>query len=246
MLLAINIGNTNISFALFKGQKIKAYRDTPLRDYSKSILSRVLSGNKISAALICSVVPGLSGKLIKDTRSLTGIKALVIGKDIRVPIKTVYQYSQLGVDRQVNIYAANRIYQPPVIIVSCGTALTIDVISKDMLHLGGLIIPGLQLSLTALNLGTAQLPSIKLEPPAGILGKNTKTSMLNGVVLGTSASVSSLVKKIMLKTGAKTKVIGTGGGISLVNKFVPEIKTIDKQVTLKGIALIYENANKND
>jgi type III pantothenate kinase len=246
MLLAINIGNTNISFALFKGQKIRAYWDTPLRDYSKSILSSALSGNKISAALICSVVPGLSGKLIKHIRSLTGIKALVIGKDIRVPIKTVYQYSQLGVDRRVNIYAVSRVYRAPAIIVSCGTALTIDVISKDMLHLGGLIIPGLQLSLTALNLGTAQLPSIKLKSPVGILGKNTKTSMLNGVILGTSASISSLIKKIMLKTGSKTRVVGTGGGISLVNRFAPEIKTTDKKITLKGIALLYESTNKND
>lgn len=246
MLLAINIGNTNISFALFKGQKIKTCWDIPLKKYSKYSLARRLSGNKINAALICSVMPETSGKLSKDIRSLSGIKALFIGKDIRVPMKTVYQRRQLGCDRLLNVYAASKIYKAPVVIVSCGTALTIDAVSKDMLHLGGFIMPGLQLSLTALNLGTAQLPSIEIGTPSGLLGKNTRTSMLNGVILGAGASLSVLIENIILKTGKKTKVVGTGGGIKLVSKFTRGIKIIDTRITLKGIALVYKNTENAD
>ncbi len=102
--------------------------------------------------------------------------------------------------------------------------------------------PGLQLSLTALSMGTAQLPVIGLKPPAGVLGKDTRESMLSGVVLGTAKAVNGLIKSIRLKTGRGTKVIGTGKGISLIRKFVPEMKIIDKNITLKGIALINENA----
>ncbi len=244
MLLAVNIGNTNISFAFFKAQKIKTCWDIPLRDYSKSRLAKRLTVNKISAALICSVVPGLSSELIADIYNLSGIKPQLIGRSIRVPIKTRYDQSQLGYDRLVNAYAASRIYKVPAIIISCGTAITIDAVSKDKVHLGGLIMPGLKLSLAALNLGTAQLPKLELKQSCGLLGKSTKSSILNGVILGASAAASALIKKIKLKIGTKTEVIGTGGDINKMSKFSPEIKIIDSKITLKGIALIYEDTKR--
>ncbi|MCK9571813.1 MAG: type III pantothenate kinase [Candidatus Omnitrophica bacterium] len=246
MLLAVDIGNTNISCAIFKGTCVLASWEIALKDYSRFILSKKILHKNIDAALIASVVPEFSRRLIKDIYKLSKIKALLIAKDIRLPIKTVYhQPKELGSDRLVNAYAASKIYKTPVIIISCGTAITIDAVSINNIHLGGFIMPGLKLCLTALNLATAQLPAITLKPPNGLLGKDTKSSILNGVIFGTSASISGLIKNISSKMKGKITLIGTGGDIRLIKKLSPEIKIIDPMLTLKGIALIYANKKTN-
>jgi len=246
MLLAVDIGNTNISCAIFKGARVLASWKIALNDYSRFILSKKILHKNIHAALIVSVVPEFSQRLIKDIYQLSKIKARLIDKDIRLFIKTVYrQPKQLGSDRLVNAYAAGKIYKTPVIIISCGTAITIDAVSIDNIHLGGFIMPGLKLCLTALNLATAQLPAIALKSPTGSLGKDTKSSILNGVVLGASASISVLIKTISSKMRGKVTLIGTGGDIRLIKKFSPEIKIIDPLLTLKGIVLIYAHTKTN-
>jgi len=245
VLLAIDIGNTNISFALFKGSRINKNWDIPTKSYSKLKLLKKLKGKLIRFALICSVVPGIVNKLAGDIHSISGVKPEIIGRDIFVPIKNFYRNKkQLGQDRLVNAYAASQIYSVPVIVVSYGTAVTLDVVSKNRTYLGGLIQPGLRLSLSALNSGAAMLPKLNLLPACGLIGIDTRSSILNGVILGSSGSTDALIERIRLKTGKNTLVIGTGGDISLIKKSSKYIKTVDEDLTLKGIFLVYKNGLK--
>ena len=243
MLLAIDIGNTNISFGLFKGSRLSKTWDIPVKNYPKTVSLKGNSFLKTSLKniVICSVVPQVTAKLSVDIAAISGIKPNIIGKDIKVPIKNLYlDQKQLGIDRLVNAYAASIIYGHPVIVVSCGTAITLDVVSKSGAYLGGLIQPGLNLAASMLAAKTALLPGIKLKEPSGIIGQDTRSCILNGVVLGAAGSIDSLIEKIRAKIGKKAPAIGTGGDIELIKKYSKHINKVDPNLTLKGINLIYE------
>jgi len=242
MLLAVDIGNTNISLALFKGSKLSKSRDIPLKKYTRVRLLKYIGKESPDAALICSVVPSMTKRLSNDLKKIAGIEPKLIGKDISVPLKNLYQNpKQLGQDRLLNAYAASEIYSTPVIVVSCGTALTVDAVSKNREFLGGFILPGLRSSLSSLNTDTALLPKLKLCPASGTIARNTQAGILNGVIAGSAGAIDALIEKILLKIGKQAKVIGTGGDICLIKKFSRYIIKVDKELTLKGIFFAYKN-----
>ncbi|MFH0855472.1 MAG: type III pantothenate kinase [Candidatus Omnitrophota bacterium] len=241
MLLAVDIGNTNISLAVFKGSRIVKSWIIPVKKYRPL---RSL-GLPIKGALICSVAPQITRRLIIDIKKSLGIKPLIIGKNAGVPLKNLYQEpKQLGPDRLVNAYAASRIYSTPVVVVSCGTAITVDAVSKNKEYLGGYILPGIHSLFLALSLNTALLPKVKLTAPDSGIGRNTRGCILKGVILGGAGAIDALIEKIRLKTGKNTKVIGTGGDIELIKRFSKHKIKADKNLTLKGIFLTYKKIIK--
>lgn len=249
MLLAINIGNTNISFGIFtqnSGKKnteavLKFY--LPVKTYSQVKLAKKLGLRfKISKIIICSVLPKLTNIVQLDLKSLTGIKAQVIGKDLIAPIKNLYrQPKQLGQDRLINAYAASQLYSTPLIVIDSGTAITLDVVSKNKTFLGGLIMVGVEMSLAALNEKTALLPKIRLTQPSKLIGQDTKSSILSGIIFGTTAAIDELTKQIKRYLGKNTLIIGTGGNIPLIKRNSKIKIHVDKDLTLRGIKLINEN-----
>jgi len=259
MLLTIDIGNTNISFGIFSATKrggcanicggktdkiIKTF-DLPSRQYSLNKFREKIGSLEITDILICSVVPKLTNTVSKDLAGTFGKKPLVIGKDARVPIKNCYRNpSQVGQDRLVNAYAGLIFYGAPLIIIDSGTAITFDVISKRKAYLGGLILPGLGISLAALNEKTALLPRIKLRYPKELIGRDTISSILSGVVIGAGALADALSNRIKRKIGENTRVIGTGGSIDLIKRCSALKIKIDRDLTLKGLNLIYKNKIK--
>ncbi|MEI6831168.1 MAG: type III pantothenate kinase [Candidatus Omnitrophota bacterium] len=246
MLLAIDIGNTNITCGIFKGAKIIHTFDIPTCAYNIKKLKANLGKLNPVDALICSVVPKTTQVITKDLTKLIGKKPYIIGKNIQVPIKNRYRNpSQVGQDRLVNAYAGLIFYGTPLIIIDSGTALTFDVISKQEAYLGGLILPGLGISLAALNEKTALLPRIKLQYPKELIGTDTISSILSGVVIGAGVLASGLASRIKRKIGKHTQIIGTGGSINLVKKYSDISIKIDRNLTLKGLSLIYENEIKN-
>ena len=248
MLLAVDIGNTNISFGVFaENNKIIRKFDIPSRSYLKTALARKLKNcPKISDSVICSVAPKLTSILARDLKSLTGRSPYIIGKQLIVPIKNLYRIpKQVGSDRLVNAYAACRLYKAPLIIIDSGTAITFDVISKRKTYLGGLIIPGMQISLEALHEKTALLPEVKLQQPKTFIGRDTKNSILSGVIFGTAALSKELAKRIKQYIGKNARVIGTGGNICLIKKYSGMKMKINPELTLKGINLVYKNFKKN-
>ncbi|MDD5109171.1 MAG: type III pantothenate kinase [Candidatus Omnitrophica bacterium] len=242
MLLAVDIGNTNITFGIFKGKKLQKQFDIPTKEYSKSKLLRKLRIKpKLSATLICSVVPKLTRILQRDLMIETGKKPYILGNDLVVPINNPYHKpNQLGQDRLVNAYAGSCLYKVPLIVIDSGTAITFDVIDKNKKYLGGLIIPGMKISLEALSEKTALLPPVSLNTPMIFMGCDTKNSILNGIVFGTAGSVKELTNKIKQCIGKNALVIGTGGNIDLIKKYSGINLKVDTDLTLKGINFIYE------
>jgi type III pantothenate kinase len=243
MLLAVDIGNTNISFGLFKGGRLVRRFDLSSQAKNKqALLRKKLSGARVDDAVICSVVPALTVELRRLLSRLLHIKPHIIGRDIKVPIKNLYRKPmQVGQDRLVNAYAASKLYGAPLVVIDFGTAVTFDVVSKNREYLGGMILPGLGISLDALAQRTALLPKIKLANPSEFIGRDTKNSMLSGIVYGFTALTDDLAGRIKGKIGRDSKVIATGGNISLIGRYCRSINKIDKNLTLRGLSLIYQS-----
>jgi len=240
MLLAIDIGNTNITLGLFNGARLVRRASIPTKEKKYSLrLKRILGKDKIDDALICSVVPKATGRLVKDLRRLFFKGPYIIGKDIVVPIKNLYRNpGQVGQDRLVNAYAGAMLYGTPLIVIDFGTAVTFDVISKDRGYLGGLILPGMNLSLSALSEHTALLPRVELAKPKEFIGRDTKNSMLSGIVYGFAALTDDIISRLKKKIG-KARVIATGGDAKIVSGYAKSLSKVDTDLTLKGIALTF-------
>ena len=246
MLLAVDVGNTNISCGIFKGSKLIRQFDISAKACFKTSLKKKLKNtSEISASLICSVVPKQTIIISGFLKSLTNKAPYILGKNLTVPIKNLYRNpKQVGQDRLVNAYAASVFYQTPLIVIDSGTAITFDVISKNKAYLGGLIAPGMEISLAALKEKTALLPRVKLAQPKMLIGRDTKNSILSGIVFGTAALCSELTKGIKQRIGKNALVIGTGGNIRLIKQYSKLQIKIDKDLTLKGINLVYKNGIK--
>ncbi|MFA4842284.1 MAG: type III pantothenate kinase [Candidatus Omnitrophota bacterium] len=241
MLLAIDIGNTNIAFGVFNGKRLmRRYAVfTSSANYMPG-LKKIFAKNSIDDAIVCSVVPKAIVRINHDLGYLLGKRPYNIGKEILVPIKNLYRVpAQVGRDRLVNAYAGCALYGAPLVVVDFGTAVTFDVVSKNKEYLGGMILPGLELSLDALAEGTALLPRIKLDKPNRFIGQDTKNSMLSGIVFGFAALTDNLTGRIKNEIGGNAKVIGTGGNIRLAAKYCKTFDKIDPDLTLKGLNLIY-------
>jgi len=243
MLLAIDIGNTTIACGVFlKGRLVKRISiptDTrkSVNYYGRYFRSKFKNMDDV---IICSVVPKMTGILAKAIKQTFSKKPIIIGKDIIVPVKNLYRNPrQVGQDRLVNAYAGLKLYGSPLIVVDFGTAVTFDVVSKRGEYLGGVIAPGLRTSLSALAEHAALLPSVELSKPKEIIGRDTKESMLSGVVYGMGCLADGLILKLKVKMGKSTKVISTGGDIALVKQHSRRIDCMDRNLTLKGLQLLY-------
>lgn len=243
MLLAIDIGNTNISFGVFSGNKIVKRFDIAASNYSLQGLKMWLERVDIGDSTICSVVPQATKAIKKHLKELCGKEPYMIGKDVIVPIKNLYRKpKEVGTDRLVNAYAAVTLYGAPLIVVDFGTAVTFDVLSKKREYLGGMILPGLEISLDSLAQRTALLPKIKLGRPKEFIGRDTRSSMLSGIVYGFASLTDELTESIKNKIGRHSRVIGTGGNIDLMGRYCKRIDKIDRDLTLKGINLLAQLA----
>ena len=245
MLLAIDIGNTNISLAVFKGASLlkRAVLPTSAKSY-KHILKKLIGRNDMQV-VVCSVVPDATVRLRQELKRL-GVKAYIIGKEIKVPIKNLYRKpGQVGQDRLVNAYSGVRLYGAPLVAVDFGTAITFDSISASGAYLGGMILPGLGISLDSLASRTALLPKIKLQPPREFIGKDTQSSILSGVVFGYAALVDELCARLKQKLGRRAKVVLTGGNARFMAKFCRNFDQVDPDLILKGLMLLGKNYKKN-
>lgn len=238
MLLSIDIGNTSITLGLFRAARLIKRYSLPTKGYAIAGIKRGL-GNRIpDAAVICSVVPHATRKLAGELKRL-GLAVYIIGRDIKVPVRNLYRDpKQVGLDRLVNAYAGIRLYGAPLVVVDFGTAVTFDAISKNKEYLGGMILPGMKISLEALNERTALLPKIGLAEPEDFIGKDTKNSMLSGLFYGFGSLTAALSRSIKGKIGRDAKVILTGGNAAQIAPYCKGVYKVDPDLTLKGIFLL--------
>ena len=243
MLLTIDIGNTTMAFGVFRGKKLVSTWKIPThRLFLKHDVLKPLKD--IEGVIISSVVPKATTVMKKIISKRIKITPLVLGENIKAPIKNLYRKpKQVGQDRLVNAIAARQLFGTPAIIVDFGTAITFDVISKRGDYLGGIIVPGIEISLDALSSKAALLPRIKLSPPKELLGRDTVSSMKSGIFYGFGSLCDCLIKKLKGKYG-EGLVIATGGHSELMAKFSNSIDKVKTDLTLHGLRIIYKKARK--
>lgn len=231
-LLAIDIGNTNITVGLFNGSRlVKKYKVPPGSRHTRFLPADV--------AVISSVVPKILPCIVKSLKKSGIHKIFVVGRNVNAPIRNMYKVkSQVGSDRLVNAFAAKTLYGSPAVIVDFGTAITFDVVSVKGDYLGGLILPGIELSLKSLYDRTALLPKVELKDAPYIIGKDTVSSMRGGILFGFGAMCDGLISRYRKMIGKPIKVIATGGNAPLIKKYAKSIQIVDENLTLKGLLLI--------
>ncbi|MDD6614614.1 MAG: type III pantothenate kinase [Lachnospiraceae bacterium] len=254
MVLAVDIGNSNIVLGCFEKDRILFIERLCTNQHSTALEYTILIKNiielnhldreVIQGGIISSVVPSVTHTVQEAMVRLTGKQVMVVGPGIRTGLRIMLDNpAQLGSDRVADAVAAVNEYPCPLIIIDMGTATTISAIDREKNFLGGMIIPGLRVSLESLTMRTSQLPKISLDPPKKVIGSNTVDCMKSGIIYSTAGSIDGAVERIEEEMGEKCTVISTGG---LARKIIPYCKRdiiIDDQLLLKGLMIIY-NKNK--
>ena len=254
MIICIDIGNTNIKYAIYEEDTLKvSFRvATDLKktsdEYGAQLTSMLASKNikvnDITGGIVSSVVPSLDYTIDKMCALYLGIEPLRIAPGLKSGLNIrCADAREVGADRIVNCVSAIVGYgeNKPMIVVDFGTATTVNVISANNEFIGGVIAPGIKGSLDSLVNGTAKLPRVEIEAPRSIIAKNTVTNMQAGLVFGFAGLVEYIVKRIKkeLKTN-DVKTIATGGFSTIIAKEIECIDVVDKLLTLKGLKYLYD------
>ncbi len=256
MLLAIDAGNTNVVFALFDGEKIKArwrIATDPRRTADEYIvwLRQLLELNglgieAVDAVIIGTVVPRALHNLTVLSEKYFNVTPMVAGRGganwgIALDVD---QPDTVGADRVLNIIAAHETYKQDILIIDFGTATTFDVADYEGAYKGGVIAPGINLSLDALVGKTAQLPRIALESPedSNVIGRTTESQMLIGIFWGYVAMIEGLVERTKAQVGRPTKIIATGGLAILFDEHTDVFDHLESDLTLRGLLILYQRA----
>lgn len=252
MIICIDVGNTNIKYALFEGDslamsfRVATEHKKTSDEYGGQIIS-ILRNNgirpeDIDGGIISSVVPPLDYTIERMCRTYLKISPLLLAPGLKTGLNIkVDNAKEVGADRVVNNVSAVRKYGAPVIVIDFGTATTFNVIDENGVFIGGVIAPGIKGSLDSLVNGTAKLPRVEIERPARVIGTNTVTNMQSGIVFGFAGLVEYIVKKIkreMKRDDVLT--VATGGFSEVIAKEITCIDKVDKLLTLEGLKYLYD------
>lgn len=251
MLLCVDIGNTNITLGLYKGEepgprwRLATDHERMPDEFVLQLLGLLsyagLSRDEINGAAIASVVPPLTAKWVEVCRRGLGRDPLVVEGRVKTGVTILYEDpTAVGADRIVDAVAAYRLYGGPACIVDFGTATTFDAISKAGEYLGGAIAPGIGIAAQALFERTAKLPRVELARPPSAIGRNTVHSMQSGLLFGYVSLVEGMVSRFRQELGADTKVIATGGLAEVMGRETPVIQILAPWLTLDGLCMVYE------
>ena len=260
MILAIDIGNTTCSFGVFARPGLRPGRagergkleghfsigtqtsrtpDEITLQLKALAKTHKLHLSRASQIIVCSVVPRMSALLIQALRSLEDVPIRVVGQDLTVPLVNRYTYpEQVGQDRLVGAYAAWTRFRNACIVADFGTAITIDVVTKAGEYLGGVIVPGLEISLEALATRTALLPKVELKEPPELLGRDTANSIRSGLIHGCAALCDGLIGQLKAQHAPKATVVATGGASPLITKYAASLQHLRPHLVLEGLAAL--------
>lgn len=252
MLLAIDIGNTNIVFALCEGGatraqwRIRTDAHRTADEYAVWLFALMameqIPKHAVTAAILSSVVPDANFSMKRFIRDYLRCEPCVVtpgALDLGMPILLDHP-TELGADRLINAFAAWSTWAQALIVIDFGTATTFDVISGQGEYLGGLIAPGINLSLEALQRAAAKLHGIAITHPETVIGKNTTSAMQAGIYYGYTGLIEGIVSRIKGERGEAMKVIATGGLAPLYADATPMIDVVDADLTIRGLMMIHE------
>ncbi len=258
MLLAIDVGNTNIVFAIFDGNKIAGQwrlstdNKRTADEYAiflKSLMAmKDISFSSVSDIIISSVVPQNLFSISKFCDDYFAINPLIVGdKNVEIGMQVYLDCkSEVGADRLVNAVAAYNKFGGDVVIIDFGTATTFDVIDGNGNYIGGLISPGINLSIDALHRAAAKLPEIAVARPKKVIGTSTISAMQSGVYFGYTGLIEGIISNIEKEYGKKMTIIATGGLAALFAKATEKIAHLESDLTINGLKEIFDiNRRKN-
>lgn len=250
MLIAFDVGNTEITVGLFAADKLTAHwrltthPDRTPDEWSVALGTMLSQGGqdvkRLKAGVVGSVAPAVTRPLLEGLKKLTAIPTTVVDATSPLPIVLdVEEPRSVGADRIINTLAAVERFQCDTVVVDFGTATTFDCITQDGRFLGGVIMPGLRTSADQLTRATAKLPATELEPPTRTIGRRTEECIRAGVLFGTADAVDGLVRRILAEwpTGRKPKVVATGGLATVIVPLSKTIELADGDLTLHGLRI---------
>ena len=253
MILALNIGNSNITFGGYTpdGKLVfssRLFADTALS--SDELLYKIVNmlalygaePQQITAVIFSSVVPPINFMMTKALTRLLGEPPMVVGPGVKTGLNIRMEvHNQLGADLVANAVAALEKYAPPIIMIDMGTATTISYISAKRSYEGGLMFPGVRLSLDALSDHTAQLPDISLQHPKQLIGKNTEDCMRSGIVYGTAGMLDGIIDRIReMLPGEQPTIVATGSNAPVIVRYCRNKVYYDKYLLMNGLWAIYQ------
>lgn len=253
MLLAIDVGNSNTSIGLFddhKNLQFLASLDTDSRKTADQISVDLMNlfalygfhYKDVTGAILCSVVPPLNFMMQKALTRLLGKPPMVVGPGVKTGLNIrLTNQTQVGADIVADAVAALEKFPAPIITIDMGTATTIGVISEGRNYEGGLLLPGVNVSLEALSRRAAQLPDISLQHPKSLIGKNTEECMRSGIVYGTAGMLDGVIDRIREEfPGKEVTVVATGGNAPVIVRYCRNQIIYDKYLLMDGLWTIYQ------
>jgi type III pantothenate kinase len=251
MLLAIDIGNTNITFGLYDGEtlgprwRIRTIHEKMPDEYGilldQLFRHRGTSVDQVSGVAVASVVPPLTPIFEQVSREYLGQEPLVVDAGVRTGVRIRYDNPRdVGADRVVDAAAVRALYGTPACVVDFGTATTFDALSADGDYLGGAIAPGVGIAAQALFERTAKLPRVELTRPPAAIGRNTVHSIQSGLLYGYVGLVEGVVARFKAELGPGTRIIATGGLAEIIARETDVIDVVDPWLTLHGLRIVYE------
>ena len=243
LLIAIDMGNTTTSYAIFKNRQILDFGSVKTVNIPKNCHFLNISG-KYNAihTVICSVVPKKCHILAKHISKNHQIKLYIVGKELKLNTPSAYNPKALGLDRLVNVYGGLKFYRKPMLIIDFGTAITFDYVSKRGRFEGGLIVPGVETSAEALSAKAALIPKLKgIKHVRNLLGRDTDEAFQSGLLNGFGALADGLVERFKQRFGRNMTVVATGGFSKRISAYAKSFDYVDPLHTLKSLAQIYRN-----
>jgi type III pantothenate kinase len=251
MLLAIDIGNTNVVLGVFDKEKLvenwRVGTNTQITPDEYAMIFKDLFGfvglefKQITGVIISTVVPPLLPVMIEMSHKYFRLEPMVVTHEIKTGITMRYDNpKEVGADRIVNAAAAYKFYGGPIIIVDFGTATTFCAVTKSGEYLGGAITPGVKISAEALFQRASKLPRVELAKPAKVIGADTISAMQSGIIYGYAGLVDGIVERMKKEFSMEAKVVATGGLAELVSPETKTIQEIRPHLTLEGLHLLYE------
>ena len=255
LLLAVDVGNTNTVFGLFDGRelcaqwRIATHRERTADEYAATLFQLLalkgLQAERVGAAIVASVVPQAGPPLRRMCQTYFGFEGQIVGEDVDYGIEIrTDNPAEVGADRLVNAVAAHRRYPGTALIVlDFGTATTFDVVAEDGAYCGGVIAPGINLSLEALHRAAAKLPRVAVARPQAVIGRNTVAAMQSGIFWGYVGLIEGVVGRLRAEFERPMTTIATGGLAHLFGGATAAIDRVDSDLTMAGLIEIYRQRN---